>query len=145
MRNNLLTHSGCLMFGNCMVIPCSIQAAVLIASTNEKSRMKMPVRDDCCWPKNDKDIKDKVNFCTLRQENAKPPEKTTLCPWGVENEPWTRIHANLGGPIDGRTYLVIVDAYFKQPEIILCRLRHLPQLSNIFIASVHNLATPGYW
>ncbi|PIO74710.1 integrase core domain protein [Teladorsagia circumcincta] len=53
-----------------------------------------------------------------KAQNAKNPIKTLLCSWPVEDKPWSRIHADFAGPIDGRMYLVIVDAYSKWPEIM---------------------------
>ncbi|PIO72744.1 integrase core domain protein [Teladorsagia circumcincta] len=116
MRNNLTTHRGCLLFGDRIVIPDKLQAAVL-ADLHDghpgMSRMKMLARDYCYWPHIDKDIEDKVKSCNQCQENAKNPTKTSLCSWPDEEGPWIRIHADYAGPIDGRMFLVIVDAHSK--------------------------------
>ncbi|PIO55189.1 hypothetical protein TELCIR_23425, partial [Teladorsagia circumcincta] len=44
--------------------------------------------------------------------------KTSLCSWPYEDGPCTRIHADFAGPIDGRKFLVIMDAHSKWPEIM---------------------------
>ena len=33
------------------------------------------------------------------------------------SRPWSRIHIDFAGPLNGKTYLVIVDAYSKWPEV----------------------------
>ncbi|PIO65754.1 hypothetical protein TELCIR_12554 [Teladorsagia circumcincta] len=82
MRNNLTTLRGCLIFGDRIVIPKSLQATVL-ADLHDghpgMSRMKMLARDYCYWTHIDKDIEDKVKSCIRCQENAKNPGKTSLC------------------------------------------------------------------
>ncbi|PIO55964.1 integrase core domain protein, partial [Teladorsagia circumcincta] len=34
------------------------------------------------------------------------------------NSPWIRVHADFAGPMNGRFYLILVDAYSKWPEIV---------------------------
>ncbi|PIO71823.1 hypothetical protein TELCIR_06263 [Teladorsagia circumcincta] len=79
--------------------------------------MKMLARDYCYWPHNDKDIEDKAKSCNHCQENAKNPTKTSLCSRPDEGGPWIRIHADFAGPIEGRMFLVIVDAHSKWPNM----------------------------
>ncbi|PAA74489.1 hypothetical protein BOX15_Mlig033860g5 [Macrostomum lignano] len=38
-------------------------------------------------------------------------------PWPFPTEPWERLHVDFVGPVDGRTYLVLVDAHSKWPEV----------------------------
>ncbi|XGW25993.1 hypothetical protein V3C99_006978 [Haemonchus contortus] len=121
MRNTLTTHRGCLLFGDRIVIPKKLQAAVLTDLHDGHpgmSRMKMLAREYCYWINIDKDIEEKVKSCNRCQEVAKSPVKTTLCPWPIEDRPWNRVHADFAGPVDGRMFLVVVDAFSKWPEIV---------------------------
>ncbi|KIH51998.1 integrase core domain protein, partial [Ancylostoma duodenale] len=121
IRNSLMTQRGCLMFGDRIVIPDVLQAAVLQDLHDGHpgmARMKMLVRDYCYWTNIDKDIEDKVKSCIRCQECAQNPIKNTLCSWPIEDEPWIRVHADFAGPLEGRMFLVIVDACSKWPEII---------------------------
>ena len=39
-------------------------------------------------------------------------------PWVFPSAPWTRIHIDYLGPVNGNMYFVIVDAYSKFPEVV---------------------------
>ncbi|KHJ97813.1 integrase core domain protein [Oesophagostomum dentatum] len=45
------------------------------------------------------------------------PAKTVLNSWATETKPWDRIHIDYAGPLDGKMYLVVVDANSKWPEV----------------------------
>lgn len=45
------------------------------------------------------------------------PEKSSLIPWNPTNTPWSRIHLDFAGPINGHYLLVIVDSYSKWVEV----------------------------
>ncbi|PIO70242.1 integrase core domain protein [Teladorsagia circumcincta] len=51
-------------------------------------------------------------------EAAKNPVKAELSSWPKATLPWTRVHADFAGPLDGIYYFVVVDAYSKWPEIL---------------------------
>ncbi|KAL6742231.1 hypothetical protein ANCDUO_23293 [Ancylostoma duodenale] len=65
-----------------------------------------------------KDIENFVRGRRSCQEATKSPVKMELHSWKIEGEPWSRIHVDFAGPVDGKTYLVVVDSYSKWPEII---------------------------
>ncbi len=46
------------------------------------------------------------------------PAKADIHPWVFPSRPWTRIHIDFACPVSGNTYLIVVDAYSKFPEII---------------------------
>ena len=35
--------------------------------------------------------------------------------------PWTRLHIDYAGPLNGHYYLIIMDSFSKWPEILMCR------------------------
>ena len=48
----------------------------------------------------------------------KAPPAAPLHPWLWPTKPWQRIHVDFAGPINGKSYLLVVDAHSKWPEII---------------------------
>ncbi len=48
---------------------------------------------------------------------AKSPRKTKLYSWPIPESPWSRLHIDFAGPINGQHYLILVDAYSKWPEV----------------------------
>ena len=59
------------------------------------------------------DMVSKYKGCILAAKS--PP--TLQEPWPKTDRPWSRIHIHFAGPIDKWYYLVVVDSYFKWPEI----------------------------
>jgi len=50
---------------------------------------------------------------------AKQPLKATLHSWPPATNPLERIHIDFAGPHLGRHFLFVVDAYSKDPNVIL--------------------------
>ena len=46
------------------------------------------------------------------------PKLTPLHPWEFPEGPWRRIHVNFAGPFQGKSFLIVVDAYSKWPEVV---------------------------
>ena len=80
------------------------------------SRMKSLMRSYTYWPKMDQDIEDLIRHCKGCQLAAKSPPVRTQ-PWPKTDIPWSRIHMDYAGPLNGYYYLVIVDSYSKWPEV----------------------------
>ena len=57
-----------------------------------------------------------VRHCKGCQLAAKSPPVRTQ-PWPKTDIPWSRIHMDYGGPLNGYYYLVIGDSYSKWPEV----------------------------
>ncbi|KHJ98584.1 integrase core domain protein [Oesophagostomum dentatum] len=79
--------------------------------------MKMLARGYAYWMNINRDIEETVRHCRSCQEATKMPVKTVLNSWAVETKPWERIHIDYARPLNGKMYLVVVDAYSKWPEI----------------------------
>lgn len=58
-----------------------------------------------------------MSSCAPRLQALKAPTKTCLSAWPTPTRPWYRAHADFAGPINGRWYLIVIDAYSKWPEI----------------------------
>ena len=121
LRQSLAIQEDCLFFGSRVVVPSVLRRRVLQLLHEGHpgaTRMKRLARSYVYWTNITKDIEDYVKGCRNCQEAAKAPVKTELFSWPTEKQPWSRIHIDYAGPVNGKMFLVIVDAYSKWPEII---------------------------
>ncbi|CAH8666328.1 unnamed protein product [Schistosoma bovis] len=120
-RDSLCVVNECLMFGDRVVVPESLRSKVLKQFHTGHpgiKRMKSIARSYAYWPLMDQHIVDLVSKCTQCQQAAKCNAKILPVPWPQPEYPWSRIHVDFAGPINGITYLVVVDAFSKWPEIV---------------------------
>ena len=82
------------------------------------TRMKGLARSYVWWPKIDSDIEQTVSTCPVCQKMRSEPAKAPVHPWTFPSQPWSHIHIDFAGPIAGKMYLVVVDAYSKFPEVV---------------------------
>lgn len=57
-----------------------------------------------------------IRKCEICAENRNMPAKVTHH-WIRPNKPWSRLHIDYAGPFQGKTFLILVDAYSKWPEV----------------------------
>ncbi|XP_055923553.1 uncharacterized protein K02A2.6-like [Eupeodes corollae] len=110
----------CLMTLDRVIIPAIFQRRILKQLHRGHQgiqRMKSIARSYVYWPKIDTDIENHVKQCQNCASVAKSPTKTELSSWPVPHEPLERIHIDIGGPVRGKYYLVMVDSYSKWPEV----------------------------
>ena len=68
----------------------------------------------------DRDIESLVKSCKGCALAAEaPPIKFN--PWPETDHPWLCLHIDFAGPLNGSYYLIIVDSFFKWPEILRCK------------------------
>ena len=67
--------------------------------------MKNIARQVVWWPGIDSDLTKKVQFCEVCQVNQKSPEEAPLNPWEWPKRPWSRIHIDHLGPMEGKMIL----------------------------------------
>uniref|UniRef100_A0A914CW25 RNA-directed DNA polymerase n=1 Tax=Acrobeloides nanus TaxID=290746 RepID=A0A914CW25_9BILA len=119
-KESLANVNGCLMSGERIIIPQQLRRKVLQTLHRGHPgivRMKALARSHVYWPDIDADIETTVkncNNCAMAQKN---PIKTELQSWPQTSAPWSRIHVDYAGPMNGFTYLVVVDSFSKWPEI----------------------------
>ncbi|KAL6730979.1 hypothetical protein Aduo_001894 [Ancylostoma duodenale] len=121
LRQSLAIQDDCLFLGPRIVIPSKLRRRVLQLLHDGHpgtTRMKTLARSYVYWTNITKDVEDYVRGCRNCQEVAKAPLKTELFSWPTEKQPWSRVHIDYAGPLNGKMFLVIVDAYSKWPEII---------------------------
>lgn len=83
--------------------------------------MKSVARSIVYWPGIDEEIQHFVRRCSICASAAKSPPQIQPQPWPKAEGPWKRIHLDYAGPIDGMSYLVVVDSFSKWPEIFQTR------------------------
>ena len=111
----------CLMFKERVVIPPSLRRRVLKqfhSNHPRTNRMKAIARGYAYWPGMDKDIEGIVKDCLKCQSTTKGPPRENPIPWKETKKQWSRAHVDFAGPINGVTYLVLVDSHSKWSEVI---------------------------
>ena len=121
-KNELSVLQGCILWGNRIVVPPQGRESVTeeLHDTHPGIvKMKNLARCYVWWPNIDKDLERKVNSCKKCQEyRFCAIDKLPLHPWEFPSKPWSRIHIDYAGPIEGQMYLVVIDAYSKWLEVI---------------------------
>ena len=80
------------------------------------THMKSLMRSYTYWPRIDQGIEKMDKGCRGCQPAAKaPPIKTQ--PWPKTDIPWTCVHVDYAGPLNGYYYLIIIDSFAKWQEI----------------------------
>lgn len=114
-----LIHN-CIIFRDRVVVPPVFRRRILShlhSAHPGMSRMKALARSYVFWPGIDEDIINLVGQCEQCASTAKSPVKTTLSSWPFPTGPWERVHADFAGPVNQESYLILVDAYSKWPEV----------------------------
>ncbi|KAL7070427.1 hypothetical protein ACQ4LE_010332 [Meloidogyne hapla] len=120
-RNQLSIVENCVLYGHRTIIPPTLQQSVLKAMHLAHpgiSKMKAIAMEHVYWPGINLEIERLVRSCEDCQNAAKVSTKVPLCTWPVPKQVFERVHIDFAGPCsDGFTYLIIVDAYSKWPEV----------------------------
>ena len=120
-RHELSVEQGCLMWGMRVVIPQKYQSKVLDELHGGHLgtvKMKALGRAHVWWPSIDKDIEQTTQRCSGCQRMKHDPKLTPTHPWEYPEGPWRRVHIDFAGPVEGKMFLVVVDAYSKWPEVM---------------------------
>jgi transposase InsO family protein len=137
-RQELSTEGGCLLWGLRVIIPTKLQNRVLTMLHDVHPgmvRMKALARSHVWWPGIDADIETTVRTCATCQVNQDSPSTAPVHCWEYPAAPWERLHIDFAGPMEGRYYLVVIDAFSKWLEVemvaspsseaTICKLRKL--------------------
>ena len=63
------------------------------------------------WPRMDRDIEKIVRVCQGCQLAKAPPVQ--IQPWPKTDKPWTGLHIDYAGPLNGHYFFVVVDSFTK--------------------------------
>nr|CAD2180044.1 unnamed protein product [Meloidogyne enterolobii] len=145
-RDAISEIEGCLIYGQRMIIPKSLQSRILktlhIAHPGIV-RMKAIAKEHVYWPGIGKEIEKLVHQCEQCQGASKTPAKTLLTPWLAPNDVFERVHVDFAGPCsDGYTYLLFVDAFSKWPEV--CKMHPITAKDTVEVLQsiVYRLGIP---
>lgn len=113
-------ENGCLMRGHKAVIPECLQRRVLSELHSSHLgivKTKAEARSRLWFPGIDEALEKMIGACaTCAQLRASPP-RVQPSPWPYPSHPFHRVHLDFLGPLNGRMFLVIVDAYSKWVEV----------------------------
>jgi len=118
-RLELTCQDGCLLWGSRVVIPTVGQSQVLeeLHSAHPgATRIKRIAHTLVWWHCIDKDIDQQVRSCLECQRNQASPPEILVQPWHWPTRPWSRVHADFAGPINGQMLFILIDAYSKWIE-----------------------------
>ncbi|XP_039503042.1 uncharacterized protein K02A2.6-like [Pimephales promelas] len=121
-KNELSFHSGCLLWGQRVIIPPSLRKSVLQQLHVGHCgivRMKEVARSYFWWPGLEGDIEGKGKSCPSCQQVINDPQLAPLHPWDWPETPWQRVHVDFAGPVEGKMLLIAVDAHSKWPEVVV--------------------------
>ena len=126
-RLELSIQDNCLLWGSCAVIPQPGREKILTLLHEGHPgicKMKSLACNFVWWPKIDADLEAKVkqcNHCQLSRPSSPVvpmhPWDWTEHPWHWTEHPWQRIHVDYAGPINGKMFLIVVDALSKWMEV----------------------------
>ena len=90
-RNELSVHQGCILWGNRVIIPASLQERALAELHDGHPgmvRMKAVARSYVWWPDLDKHIEQLCSSCLGCQQSGHMPKSAPVHPWEWPSAPW---------------------------------------------------------
>ena len=121
-RHELSLEQGCIMWGMRVVVPSKHRLSILEelhAGHLGVVKMKGLARSHVWWPTIDKDIEGVTRACNGCLLMGNDPKLTPVHPWEYPERPWGRIHVDFAGPVEGKMFMVVVDAFSKWPEVTI--------------------------
>nr|XP_054932255.1 uncharacterized protein K02A2.6-like [Dermacentor andersoni] len=118
----LAIHRGCISWGSRIVIPAGArEQAISLVHAGHRGivAMKACARSYLWWPGLDAEIETTVKSCDKCQRTQSDPKKAPVPNWTQPTTPWHTLHVDFAGPVEGHTFLVVVDAFTKWVEVRL--------------------------
>jgi hypothetical protein len=120
-RSQEITVEGdCLLWGIRVILPSKLRDNILQELHRDHpgcSRMKSYARSYVWWPAAGMGEDIENVSCMSCQSHKNAPSPAPLHPWTWPTKPWKRIHIDFAGPFLGKSFLVVVDAHSKWPEV----------------------------
>ncbi|XP_050544270.1 uncharacterized protein K02A2.6-like [Daktulosphaira vitifoliae] len=118
-KDELTIEQNIIMWGYRVIIPLKLRN-FLLRQLHEShqgiTKMKSLARAYFWWPLLDKEVENLSANCELCITNRANPPKCVLKTFEWPSKAWTRLHIDFLGPINGQTFLVIVDSTSKWIE-----------------------------
>ena len=121
-RFELSVQDQVLLWGQRVVVPPQGRTRVLDELHDAHpgiARMKALAGSLVWWPGIDAALEDKVKTCSICQESRAAPAEANLHPWDWPEKPWSRLHLDYAGPLQGKMFLVLIDAHSKWMDVFL--------------------------
>ncbi|KAJ0170406.1 hypothetical protein K1T71_013777 [Dendrolimus kikuchii] len=118
-KNEIALENGVLMRGYKVIIPHALRKKVLEelhSSHFGVVKMKSEARSRFWFPGIDAELEKLVGACAVCVQLKPAPPRTHLAPWPYPPYAFHRIHIDFFGPINNKTYLIVVDAFSKWVE-----------------------------
>ena len=119
-QSELTVLNGCVLRGNRVIVP-PVGRAKMFDELHESHpgmcKMKSLARSYVWWPGIDHDVEEKVRACNVCQQTRPQNPPVTIHPWEWPKRPWSRLHLDYAGPISGKMFLVLIDAYSKWLDV----------------------------
>ena len=106
--------------GQQIVIPEKLVESVLkILHTGHQgiNKMKNLARTNVYWPKMNEHIETLVGSCKPCQETRPEKKRIQSHQWDPASHAFNRIHVDFFGPVKGKVYFIIVDAYSRWIDV----------------------------
>lgn len=120
-KNELYIDRGCVMWEYRIVIPITLQKLVLQqlhASHMGIVKTKSLMRSYVWWPNIDSDVEEMCKQCVICSAESQAAPRVLPQPWPYHTQPWSKIHIDFLGPLNGKTFLVLIDSTTKWLEIM---------------------------
>lgn len=120
--DQLNIDQGVVLLGSRVIVPTSLRGKILKVLHEEHmgiGKTKALARSYVWWPRMDDEIELMIKSCFSCQSNRNNPPIHNTHSWEYPKGPWQRLHIDFAGPYKGVTYMVIVDAYSKWPEVVI--------------------------
>ena len=112
LQSELSVVQGCILRGNRVVVPPAGQARI-IEELHESQpgicRMKNLARSYFWWPHINNQLEEKVRSCNACQQARPSNVPEMIHPWEWPTNPWSRLHLDYAGHVDGKWYLVLIE------------------------------------
>ncbi|XP_049874494.1 uncharacterized protein K02A2.6-like [Pectinophora gossypiella] len=119
-RLHLSIEKGCLMRGHKIVLPAKVQSTILAELHSSHLgivKTKAEARSRFWFPGIDAALERMIGSCAICIQLRPSPPRAPLATWQYPSCPFYRLHIDFLGPLNGHSYLVIVDAYTKWVEV----------------------------
>ena len=115
VKSDLSLYDDVVLYRNRILIPSALRYKILEhlhSGHNGINAMKAEARTWVWWPGIDQDIGEITKNCHICFTNFQPHQAPVLS-WPSPGKSWSRIHIDYAGPVEGKYFLVIIDAYSK--------------------------------
>ena len=119
VKSDLSLHDGLVLFRNRIVIPAVLRKVILEhlhLGHNGVNAMKVEARKWVWWPKLDQDLVEVTKTCPICFTNYQQPQSQSLS-WPDTGKPWSRVHIDYAGPINGQYFLIVIDSFSKFMDV----------------------------